>query len=257
MEFWLRSIVLLANNRPCHFHCGTGYLSSLKLQGETMRLLLALIAFVAFIALSATVVKNDPADAKADKNALTVFFSADKFDAEGYVTRMWDSRILPSMRERAVDLRTLMEAVRSNEKTAGEKYGYRAVAEQNPYNFSVTGRVKILSANVKSRNGRAEADVEPFDGQPDITLQLGPIYKGTALRDCLDFVSFDDFKNQVEFAKLATQLSVYGGEQSVVPLELRKDGGVGRVFELLGATTQNGANTHFSVVPVLLTPVEE
>lgn len=222
-----------------------------------MRLVLALIAFAAFLALSATVVKNDPVDPAADKDAIKVFFSADKFDAEGYVNNNWDSRILPSMRERAVGLRTLMNAVKSDEKAAGKQYGYRAVAEQNPYNFSVKGKIKILSANVKSRNGRAEADVEPFDGQPDITLQLGPIYKGTSLRDCLDFISFDDFKNQVEFAKLATQLSVHGGEQSVVALDLRKDGGVGQVFELLGATTQNGSNTHFSVVPVTLVPVEE
>lgn len=222
-----------------------------------MRLLIALIAFAAFLALSATVIKIDPAEAKADKDAVKVFFSADKFDAEGYVENLWDSKILPYMREKAVDLRTLMTAVETNEKAAGEKYGYRAVAEQNPYNFSVKGRVKILSANVKSRNGRAEADVEPFDGKPDITILLGPVYKGTSLRDCLDFVTFDDFKNQVEFAKLATQLSVHGGNQCVVPLDLRADGGVGKVFDLVGATTQNGADPHFTVVPVSLVPVKE
>lgn len=222
-----------------------------------MRLLTAIVLFVVILALSATVVKNDPVDAAADKDAVKVFFSADKFDAQGYIDTIWESRILPGVKERAVDIRVLSDAVRADEKAAGKKYGYRAVAEQNPYNFFVKGRVKILSANVKSRNGRAEADIEPFDGQPDITLQLGPIYKGTALRDNLDFVSFDDFKNQVEFAKLASQLNTHAGEHSVVPLGIRGDGAVGKVFDMYGATTQNGADTKFSVVPVILTPVGE
>lgn len=222
-----------------------------------MRWLIALAIFVIFLALSAKVVTNAPVDQSTDKDQIKVFFAADTFDAEGYVTKLWDGTILPYMQEHAVDLRTLMNAVKADEKTAGDKYGYRAVAEQNPYNFSVKSKIKILSANVKSRNGRAEADVEPFDGEADITIQLGPIYKGTSLRDCLDFVTFDDFKNQVEFAKLATQLSQYAGTQSVVPLGLREDGGVGKVFELLGATTQNGGNTHFNVVPVTLVPAEE
>ncbi len=222
-----------------------------------MRLLIAAVVFIVILALSATVVKNDPAEAKTDAAAVRVFFSADKFDAEGYVNTIWDSRILPAARERAVDLRVLSDAVKADEKTAGEKFGYRAVAEQNPYNFFVKGRIAILSANVKSRNGRAEADIEPFDGNPDITLQLGPVYRGTSLRDCLDFVSFDDFKNQVEFAKLASQLNAHAGDAAVVPLDLRKDGGVGRIFDLHGATTQNGADTKFNVVPILLSPAKE
>lgn len=222
-----------------------------------MRLLIAVLIFLGILAVSAKVVKNDPADSAGDKDTIKVFFAADKFDAEGYVSKIWESRVLPYMEEKAVDLRVLTDAVKANHRAAGEKYGYRAVAEQNPYNFSVKGKVKILSANVKSRNGRAEADIEPFDGQPDITIQLGPVFKGTSLRDSLDFVTFDDFKNQVEFAKLATQLSTHGSERSVVALGMREDGGVGKVYEILGATTQNGANTHFNVVPATLKLAEE
>ncbi len=222
-----------------------------------MRLLIAIIVFAVILAASATVVKNDPADAAAEDSGVKVFFSADKFDAEGYIDTIWDSRILPAMKERAVDLRTLSDAVQKNEKAAGEQYGYRAVAEQNPYNFFVKGKIKILSANVKSRNGRAEADIEPFDGKPDITVQLGPVYRGTSLRDCLDFVAFDDFKNQVEFAKLASQLNARAGEASVVPQGLREDGGVGKTFDMYGATTQNGSDANFSVLPAILSPVQE
>ena len=221
-----------------------------------MRLLIAIVVFIVFLALSATVVKNDPADDAAAKDQVKVFFSADKFDAEGYVGKIWESRVLPHIKEKAVPLPDLLAAAKSRDASYGEKHGYRAVAEQNPYNYAVKGRVKILSANVKSRNGRAEADIEPFDGNPDVTLLLGPVFKGTSIRDLLPFVSFDDFKNQVEFAKLATQLNQTARATAIEPAGIALDGGVGKVFEIYGATTPSGGGLP-SVVPVLLVPVKE
>ncbi len=222
-----------------------------------MRLAIAIIVFLVFLALSATVVKNDASAHTADANEVKVFFAADKFDAEGYVNSIWDGKIIPYMTEKAVDITELKQAATANPRAAGDKYGYRAVAEHNPYNYSVKGRIKILEANVKSRNGRLEADVAPYDGMPDITLQVGPIYKGTSIRDMLDFVTFDDFKNQVEFAKLATQLNLHVRDTVIAPLAILEDGGVGREFDLVGATTMEGTNLHFNVVPVILTPASE
>ena len=33
-------------------------------------------------------------------------------------------------------------------------------------------------------------------------LQIGPVIKGTSIRDSLDFLKFDDFTNQLEFARV-------------------------------------------------------
>lgn len=223
-----------------------------------MRLALAAIALAAFLVFSATVVKNDRAAARADGDGgIKVFFSADKFDAKGYVDSIWESRVLPYMKERAVGVAELRDAIREDAEAAGEKYGYRAVAEHNPYNFAVAGRAKILSANVKSKNGRLEADVQPYDGAADIVLQVGPVFKGTSIRDLLDFVSFGAFTNQVEFAKLATQLNLHAGETAVKPAGLPGDGGVGREFDFIGAATPEAGSAALTVVPVVLTPVGE
>lgn len=222
-----------------------------------MRILLAILALLVFLGFSATVVKNEAPAAKKDGGEIQVFFSADKFDAEGYVDSIWDSRALPYMKEKAVDLLELREAIAKDAAAAGEKYGYRAVAEHNPYNYTVKARVKILSANVKSRNGRAEIDVQPYDGTPDAVMLLGPIFKGTAIRDMLDFISFDDFKNQVEFAKLATQLNLHVRDHVLAPVGLPGDGGVGREFDMTAATTHEPGKSIFTVVPVVLEPVGE
>ncbi len=220
-----------------------------------MRLAVLILAFLAFLGLSAKFVKNAP-PAAADKGHIQVYFSADQFDAAGYVKNIWSERILPYVKEKAVDFAALQEALRQDSALAGEKYGYRAVAEQNPFNYAVKTRAKVLSANVKSRNGRLEMDAHPFDGKPDFTLQVGPVYKGTSLRDLLDFVSFDDFKNQVEFAKLANELNAYSGDKVAVPLGIRQDGGVGKTFDLLGATTFDGNPNGMLVVPVTMEEVK-
>ena len=221
-----------------------------------MRALIATVVFLVFLALSATVVKNQK-KAGDDDGGIKVFFSADAFDAKGYVDNIWDAKVLPHVRERAVDYVELKKAVQAGDRAAIAGFGYRAVEEHNPYNIAVKARIKILSANVKSRNGRAEADVYPFDGEPDFTMLIGPVYKGTSIRDFLDFVNFDDFKNQVEFAKLATQLNTKVSEVVVAPLGLLEDGGVGRVFDIYGVTTEDGSNTNLRVVPVSLVPAAE
>jgi predicted lipoprotein len=222
-----------------------------------MRPLIALAALLAFLGFSATIVKNGPAAIQADANAIQIFFSADTFDAEGYVKSIWESRVIPYVRERAVDILALRAALRENGKEARERYGYRAVAEHNPYNFAIKGRIRILSANVKSKNGRIEADAFPYDGIPDVAVQIGPIFKGTSLRDLLNFVSFDDFKNQVEFAKLANQLNLRVRDGVTAPLGFPGDGGVGREFDLTGAATEEQGETRFTVIPVVLEPVAE
>lgn len=222
-----------------------------------MRPVIALAALVVFLALCTTVVKNEPAAAQAGDGGITVFFSADKFDAEGYVDSIWADRILPYMNEKAVDFAELSAALKADAEAAGAKYGYRAVAEGNPYSFSIKGRVKILSANVKSKNGRLEADFAPYDGTADAVMQVGPIYRGTSIRDFLDFVTFDQFKNQVEFAKLASQLNLTANASAVVPAGLPGDGAVGKEFDIVCATTFEKPGVPLSIVPVVLKPVGE
>lgn len=41
----------------------------------------------------------------------------------------------------------------------------------------------------------------------DVTVQIGPIVRGNAIRDAASFIHFDDFKNQVQFARLSKELN--------------------------------------------------
>ncbi len=73
----------------------------------------------------------------------------------------------------------------------------------SPWNFRVKGSGVILAANTESRASTIDIDLFPPDGTTDLVLQIGPVFKDSAIRDSLDFISFTDFTNQLEFARLS------------------------------------------------------
>ena len=59
-----------------------------------------------------------------------------------------------------------------------------------PAYFSVKGEGRVLSADTRSRVGVLFVDVAPFDRRADVSIQIGPVLRGTALRDATGFVRF-------------------------------------------------------------------
>ena len=76
-------------------------------------------------------------------------------------------------------------------------------------------------------------DMEPTDGRLDATLQVGPVVRGTAIRDSMEFIRFTDVGNQLQFADLANELNARMRRDSVEPLDLTHI--VGRRISFLGA----------------------
>ena len=111
--------------------------------------------------------------------------------------------------------------------------------------------MKILSVSAES-NARAEADLEPYDGTADIVIQVGPIFKGTAIRDFLDFVKFEDFTNQVDFAKLANELNFKVRDDVVKRFDFKNNDYAGEEFEIIGAATYLNGDTKLVVPPVAM-----
>ena len=89
---------------------------------------------------------------------------------------------------------------------AGAAHGNKGSGEGAAWNFAVKGEGKVVEANLTSRARKAMVDVNGDDAA-DLTLQLGPVIKGTALRDVATFYIFSDFRDQIQFAKLARALN--------------------------------------------------
>jgi len=124
--------------------------------------------------------------------------------------------LLPLVSSKALDLASLKEALSQGIDTAGAAHANRGAGQGAAWHFAVADSGKIIEANLTSSARTADVDVDG-DSNPDLRLQLGPVIRGTALRDVAPFYNFDDFRDQIEFAKLARAINERMKAELVVP----------------------------------------
>lgn len=160
---------------------------------------------------------------------------------------VYDAQLVPYVSQKAIDLSTLTAALQGGLDAAGQAHGVRPQAEGSPWNFLVKGQGTVIEARRESRAATLTLDVTG-DNQPDMTIQLGPVIKGTALRDAADFIVFTDYRDQIEFAKLARALN----DRAHGAIRLPEGDLTGKTVRFEGATTLRTATDPILVVPTLL-----
>lgn len=149
-------------------------------------------------------------------------------------------RIVPSARP--ICARSLRRGWTLQVKRTGS-----ARRQRKPLELHRAGRWCRGRADRESRAATLTLDTDA-DGQGDLTVQLGPVIRGTALRDALDFLVFTDFRDQIEFAKLARALNDQAHQRLVLPdADL-----TGRSLSVTGAMTLPAADAPWVVVPTAL-----
>jgi predicted lipoprotein len=123
--------------------------------------------------------------------------------AQQYCEDNWDSKMVPTLEEKAQPVETIAEALKADFNAAGDKYGTRANST-SAWNFSIKGPSKVvgIESPEKATKTRLLLDVAPYDGEADCKLQVSTVLKTNAVRDAVGFLRLDDFKDQVEFAEL-------------------------------------------------------
>ena len=173
------------------------------------------------------------------------------FQASEYVAAVWDERILPVYEEQAVDYTTVLSSLRDDRQSASERYGLARETGEPFFVFKVRGTCRVVEYDDSSRNGVIRVDVEPTDGEVDAMLQVGPVIRGTAIRDSMEFIRFTDVGNQLQFAALANELNARMRKDSVEPLDLPSI--VGKRISFLGAFRLQEAD---EVEDIVVTPVK-
>lgn len=120
--------------------------------------------------------------------------------------KTYEAELLPLIAAKALPVADLRGALAGGLEAAGAAHGNKGSGEGAAWNFAVKGEGKVVEANLTSRARKAMLDTDG-DGAADLTLQLGPVIKGTSLRDVAPFYRFGDFRDQIEFAKLARALN--------------------------------------------------
>jgi predicted lipoprotein len=166
--------------------------------------------------------------------------------AAKFVDPIWTSKVLPTFDEKAQDIVKVLPEIRADPEAAGQKYGRREAT--NPYNYMVKGTGKVMEIKSQSQAGTALVEIPGLN--ETVAIQIGPIVRGTALRDATGVVSFNQFSNQLDYADVSKEMNgraLKAAFANLVPASM-----AGKTVTFFGAFT---FDPH-AKSPILITPVK-
>lgn len=165
------------------------------------------------------------------------------FDATSYVSSAWP-RVLGEAQQVAVDAAAVLPGSSSGATSPVSPPVRKALF--------VTGTGVVTDVNLQSRVGLALVRLDGVD-HATVALQVGPVLRGTALRDALSFVRFTDFANQFDFAGVANALNDRVLATVLGSLDARGLAGQLVTFTGAAAVGDGRAGAIPEIVPVTLT----
>jgi predicted lipoprotein len=207
---------------------------------------LVVLAFIIFFALLFILKPPFVVRPLVDQTSLGAGVQNAQGAAAKFVDPIWTSKVLPTIEEKAQDIAKILPEIRADPESAGQKYGRREAT--NPYNYMVKGTGQVTEIHNQSQAGTATVEIPGLNEK--IALQIGPVVRGTALRDATGVVSFNQFSNQLDYADVSKEMNLRALKAAfanLVPASL-----AGKTVTFFGALT---FDPH-SKSPLLITPVK-
>ncbi len=162
------------------------------------RLASSLLLAVAALSLSACKVVPIAADRAARERL------SGAFDAGRYVETVWDAQAQPHWTKAAAPFAELSARIDQDIDAAGG----RQAGDGSPWTFVTSGEGAVVRTDTAARAGNVVLAVPGADGRArEVTVLVGPVVSGSALRDSLPFVAFNDFSNQIAYAEVGGALT--------------------------------------------------
>ncbi len=160
----------------------------------------------------------------------------------------FEAQLLPRINDTAVSVVALTERLAQEDVAAvGAEIGNQGSGQGAAWNFSIMDTGTIVAAKTDTSARTADLDVDA-DGTADVRVQLGPVIRGTALRDVAPFYVFDDFRDQIEFAKLSRAIN-----NKIKPALVVPEGDlVGTKLSFTGVAPLKRAGDDLVVTPIQL-----
>lgn len=108
-------------------------------------------------------------------------------------------KVKAAIEQRAVDAKTLVDAIAKDQSAAGEQYGVKG-------GISPEMAVKFTGVVGEGKSGIYNVAVQGVDNVT-IRVQTGPAINGTSLRDGAGNIKFGDFTNQIEYQNAASAIN--------------------------------------------------
>ncbi|PAQ06407.1 DUF2291 family protein [Mesorhizobium temperatum] len=157
---------------------------------------------------------------------------APAFNADKMVGDIWAAKVVPYLQQKAGPFPEVHALAKADPAAAGAKYGNPKKQANSPWTFAVRLEGKVVTTNTQSRAATMDVDADG-DGKADARVQIGPAMRGTALRDSLDFIQFNDFTNQIDFAQFGKAFNIYADR--TVLSKLPREALEGRSVRVVGA----------------------
>lgn len=196
------------------------------------------------VPLAACRIEKTPV-ADTSRSATSVFVNDDSFNPDSMVATDWDAHVVPGLRDKAGPYDAVADAVAKDPDAAGDRYGWREKQAGASWTYAAKVDGVITAANTESRAATIDVRTE---GGHTVTLQIGPVVRGTAIRDSVTFRPFGSFKNQVDYAQYGKALNAKAN--AVALSTVPRDGLVGRKIEALGAFQAGTGGAAPLVTPV-------
>ena len=168
------------------------------------------------------------------------------FDKVAYVDKIWDSKVLPTVKEKAIPFDTLYTALKLNQDDASQKYGNKV---GGPYNFLTSFDAKVTRVNTTSRAGTLEVTTQAAGTDVLLIIQIGPVIQGTSIRDAMGFITFNEFVNQLQFADVADELNTRAYNMSLKDKTFN-DALIGKTISVTGAFTLDSGLDKLTITPI-------
>ena len=141
---------------------------------------------------------------------------SEAFDPVAYVDGIWDSRIIPTFDEEAVELRKILSEIMPDADgivpkdeliPVAEKYGRITLGDSHVYMVKGSGRV--LSVDTENIRGTAEVALDGYEGPIQVLLYIGPrisTYEHS-VREAVGFIKFQYFVGATDASRVTREIN--------------------------------------------------
>ena len=123
-----------------------------------------------------------------------------EFDPTKVATDFWEQKSAAYFEKNAVDLVTLIKKSEGDFSKVASEFGHYSMGDKGELSFIVKGSGRVTTVKNKLRSGYLAFDLDGNDSEIKPRLQIGPVFKGSAVRDSISLISYKDYKNQIEWA---------------------------------------------------------
>lgn len=211
-------------------------MSQIKTRTQRLQTLLSWVILAALIFAAFASTKFVSPDEAAQASG------GEQFDPAAFAAEHYETDIVPGITENAVDLNTVISAL-----SAGQPESDFGNSSGTDSSYSIP--VMFTGIAGEPQGGLLPVTVEGVPSDIVVQVQIGPALNGTALRDVTGKVTFDQFTNQLEFQKVATELNNQAKLSALANFD--SAGIAGKQISVIGAYTRVNPNL-ISVVPVVI-----